>query len=82
MPHRVLNEDWSDYDNKKIRDNRDARFFSCEESWEVEYLLKKISRYVSKADWQIRQAISECCKSISGNKPRKALVECVMAKLS
>jgi len=40
----ILEEDWSDYDNKKIRDNRDAKFFACTETWEVDYLKEKIKR--------------------------------------
>lgn len=24
MPQRILNEDWEDYDNRKIRDSRDS----------------------------------------------------------
>ena len=31
MPQRILNEDWKDYDNRKIRDIRDRSKFSCEE---------------------------------------------------
>ncbi len=33
MPQRILSEDWEDYDNRKIRDSRDSRYFSCEEPW-------------------------------------------------
>jgi len=82
MPHRVLAEDWTDYDNKKIRDKRDANFFSCEEDWEVEYLVRKIRKYKpNKTDLEIRQAIAHCCRAIPGNKPRKSFVECVMDRL-
>lgn len=43
MPQSILNEDWSEYDNKKKK-HVDARYFSCEESWEREYLTRKIRR--------------------------------------
>jgi hypothetical protein len=33
MPHRILKEDWSDYDNRKKR-WQDRYFFSCEEEWD------------------------------------------------
>jgi hypothetical protein len=42
MAHPILNEDWSDYDDRKIRDRRDGSKFSCEERWEVEYLADKV----------------------------------------
>jgi hypothetical protein len=82
MPNRILNEDWTDYDNKKIRDSRDARFFSCEERWEVEYLLSKIRKHLpGKTEDQIKEAIAHCCRTIHGNKPRKEFVACVMGRL-
>jgi hypothetical protein len=82
MHRRVLNEDWSEYDNRKIRDGRDLAFFSCEESWEVDFLIRQIRKHkpqVSDAD--VKSAISYCCRSIPGNKPRNAFVECVMDRL-
>jgi hypothetical protein len=82
MPQRVLNEDWSDYDNRKIRGKKDSAFFSCEESWEVEYLVAKIQKYKPlKTQSEIKAAIAYCCNSIPGNKPRNAFVECVMGRL-
>ena len=81
MPEKILNDNWSDYDNKKKR-WEDRFFFSCEESWEVEYLVSKIKRiYPSKSEAAIRAAISSCCKEIAGNKPREKFVRCVMGKL-
>lgn len=80
MPHRVLNEDWSDYDNRKKR-YQDRFFFSCDESWEVDYLIKKIKKYKNRSDLEIRNAIASCCKSVNSPRPRKAFVECVMSKL-
>ena len=47
MPELVL-EDWSEYDNKKVRGPQDARFFSCEEEWEVIYLINKIQNMLFK----------------------------------
>jgi len=82
MAHPILSEDWSDYDQKKIRDKRDGGFVSCEESWEVEYILRKVRKYAPrKTDEQIKAAISHCCLTIKGNKPRGPFMECVMARL-
>lgn len=83
MPHRILADDWSDYDNKKKK-GVDARFFSCEEQWERDYLINKILKhYPYKTKDAIAKAISSCCSSPSmpSNKPRKQFVECVMSKL-
>ena len=81
MPQRVLNEDWEDYDNRKIRDKRDRAFFSCEEPWEVDYLVKKIIKVHGHSESRIRVAISMCCREVLGNKPRAKFVECVMRRL-
>lgn len=80
MPQRVLNEDWSEYDNRKKK-WQDRFFFSCEESWEVDYLVKQIRKHKSSSEQQIRNAISSCCKIVPAPRPRKAFVECVMSKL-
>jgi hypothetical protein len=81
MPQRILNEDWEDYDNRKIRDSRDSRYFSCEEPWEVDYLVKKIKKHKGNSEQEIKNAIASCCKTIAAPRPRKTFVECVMSKL-
>lgn len=80
MPHRVLNEDWSDYDNRKKK-GVDSYFFSCTESWEEDYLVKKIQKHYALPEAKIRSAIKECCNTVPGNKPRDKFVQCVMSKL-
>jgi hypothetical protein len=81
MPHHVLNENWSDYDDRKKR-HADARFFSCEETWEREYLVKKIRKvYPQYSEGSIEAAISACCLEIKAPRPRPAFVECVMRRL-
>jgi hypothetical protein len=82
MPHRILNEDWSEYDNRKIRDNRDKSKFSCEEPWEVDYLVRKLQKqFPKKTAEQIRAAISSCCLTVRAPRPREAFVKCVVGKL-
>lgn len=82
MPRRVLNENWDDYDNKKIRDKRDARFFSCEEPWEVDYLVKKIMKHLpGKSEQEIIEAIARCCKIVPAPRPREEFVKCVFNRL-
>lgn len=83
MPARILSEDWSDYDDRKIRDGRDAKDFACTEEWEVNYLVKKISKvYPQFSESNIRSAIAACCRTIGSPHPRKAFVECVMKRLN
>lgn len=82
MSLKLILEDWSDYDNRKIRDRRDAKDFACTESWEVDYLKNKIRKhypYLSEAT--ILNAIKSCCSEIRSPHPRKPFVECVAKKL-
>ena len=82
MAHPILSEDWSEYDQKKIRDGRDGRFVSCEESWERDYILRKVRRHVPRrTDAEIKAAIEHCCRTVAGNKPRGPFMECVMGRL-
>ena len=82
MAHKILNEDWSDYDDRKIRDRRDARHFSCTEAWEVNYLVDKIKKaYPLYSDQNIRSAIGTCCAILGAPHPRRPFVECVMKRL-
>lgn len=79
---RILNENWSDYDNKKIRDKRDSRYFACDEKWEVVYLINKIKKHFPfYSNEQILKAIQSCCKTVPAPRPRKTFVECVMSKI-
>ncbi len=81
MPHKVLNEDWEDYDNKKIRGAVDSNKFSCDEPWEVDYLIKKLQKhYPYKTADAIRAAVEACCK-IAGNRNREDFVDCVTKRL-
>ncbi len=82
MIHGILNEDWSEYDNKKVRDGRDKSKFSCDEPWEVDYLVKKIKKnYPGKTEDQIQAAIKSCCAVVRAPRPREEFVKCVVGKL-
>jgi hypothetical protein len=81
MAHRILNEDWTDYDNRKKK-KEDSLYFSCEEAWEVDYLINKIKKHWPyKTESAIREAISTCCRSVPAPRPRDVFVRCVVSKL-
>lgn len=77
----ILEDDWSDYDNLK-KTKVDAYFFSCNESWEVDYLVRKIKKHHPGISEQtIRSVISNCCDRDMGNNPREKFVGCIMDRL-
>lgn len=77
----ILNEDWEDYDDRKKK-KEDRIYFSCDEEWEIDYLVKKIhKRYPSIETDRIRAAIGQCCNSVPAPRPREKFVECVMKRL-
>ncbi|SIS95588.1 hypothetical protein SAMN05421788_102312 [Filimonas lacunae] len=83
MAHPVLNEDWSEYDNRKIIGYQDRSQFSCTESWEVNYLVNKLRKHFPyKTDTAIRMAIAACCNSTNPPHARVDFVECVVRRLN
>lgn len=81
MPQVILNDNWSDYDDRKKK-GIDARFFSCEEPWERAYLLRKIRKHnPGYSEEAINRAINTCCTEIPAPRPRTTFVTCVMQRL-
>jgi hypothetical protein len=77
----ILDEDWSEYDNKKKKE-QDRKFFSCDEEWEQDYLIKLIrKKHPEQNRDEILRAIVLCCKSVPAPRPRKEFVACVMKRL-
>jgi len=82
MPQNVLSQDWSEYDNRKIRDRRDSKDFACSESWEVDYLIKVTRKaYPQYSEVAVRVAINACCHQVVSPHARKEFVTCVMNRL-
>ena len=82
MSIKLVLEDWSDYDNRKIRDRRDSKDFACTERWEVDYLKNKIKKHHPHlSESLIVNAIATCCREIGSPHPRKPFVECVAKRL-
>jgi hypothetical protein len=79
---KILKQEWNEYDDRKLKDNRDRSKFACEEPWEVNYLVNKIKKtYHDYTEPEIRVAITECCLIIRAPHPRKDFVDCVMRRL-
>lgn len=76
----ILNGDWSYYDNLKLK-GVDRRKFSCNEKWEVDYLVDKIhNSHPNVAKSTIKAAIETCCQTIE-SRERDVFVGCVMKRL-
>lgn len=79
---RLLEGDWSEYDDRKKRGGSDSDNFSCTEEWEIDYLVRKIrEQYPGLTETSIKNAISACCKQVPTPRPRKTFVTCVMKRL-
>lgn len=79
---KILDENWNEYDNRKIRGAKDARFFACTEPWEVDYLKDKIKKFHPRIeDSTIIAAIKSCCAIIGSPHPRDKFVICVAKRL-
>jgi hypothetical protein len=79
---RILNENWEDYDNRKIGANIDPATFVCTEKWEIDFLVGKVRRVYSHfSEDLVKNAIKACCTNNQGPRPRKDFVNCVMMRL-
>ena len=79
---KILNDNWEDYNNRKIRENHDPAMFSCSENWEVDFLAAMIRRvYRHFSEELIKNAIKMCCTNVKDTRPRKDFVNCVMMRL-
>lgn len=79
---KILEDDWSDYDNLKVIDVRDRNLFSCTEVWEVDYLRNKIKKHHSELSTQnINKAIQLCCSIYRGQNKREEFIEAVFKLL-
>lgn len=82
MANKNIQIDWEDFDNRAIKDGRDRNKFSCDEQWEVDYLVKILcSHFRNISEHEIRAAISACCSEVIAPRPREEFVDCVIARL-
>ena len=79
---RILNENWEEYNERKINEQSDPAEFVCTEKWEVDFLTGKIRRvYAHYSEELIKNAIKACCNNVQVSRPRKDFVNCVMMRL-
>ena len=82
MSLKVLGEDWSDYESRKIRDRHDTRFFAVTENWELDYLIRKYKKaHPYLTETAIKTAISECCGKTTAPRPREQFIHCISERL-
>ncbi|MGO9117087.1 MAG: hypothetical protein ACLQPD_05685 [Desulfomonilaceae bacterium] len=74
---------WNKVDDKLKKDT-DARFVSCEEDYELDYVRDVIEKSFPGKYTKVKidAAIAHCCKSIKAPRPRKDFVECLRKQLS
>ena len=83
MPSKVLNKDWSDYNDMKGRGRHDVNNFDCSEAWEVDYLVEKIKQsYPVYKEVAIKRAIVYCCNKLGSSTPRENFITGVLRRLN
>jgi hypothetical protein len=82
MPQKILNEDWSEYEARK-KNVSDIPYFSCTESWEVDFLVHIIRKnYPEYAESLIRAAIGSCCRNTFQSRERAPFINSVILRLT
>lgn len=77
----IIDGDWSEYNLKKPG-RIDRLLFSCDEDWEIDYLVNKIREHGSWSEELIRQAIKMACYEELKPRPRGSFVRCVLKMLA
>jgi len=83
MSDKILQPDhWMVYEQDERKKDGDTQLFSCNQQWEVEYLVKVIwQERPDLEEHNIRTAIMTTCSAMQGDTPRAEFVEAVMQKL-
>lgn len=78
----VLNQDWQDYDEKKITQGIDPKNISCMVGWEVDYIVNKINSTLKHYSIRnCRRAVNIACMATYTPAPRAKFLEQVMGVL-
>lgn len=78
---KILLEDWSDYDTRKLS-YEESFFFDCSKEWEQQYLADKIRKhYPAKTNEAINRSVKQCCTVYSGRVPRYKFIREVLDRL-
>lgn len=76
-------QNWKEYDQRKTVSGSDPRFFNCLDSWEIEFLIKKIQHiYTFIPDNMIKKAITKACAEDTLRKDREKFVSAVLEHLA
>ena len=71
---------WQDYEEKKIKNDTDPKYFLSDESWEIHYLKSKIrNEYPQFDDLMVFEAIEVCSRK--DPRPRREFVLNVLEQL-
>ena len=77
-----LMANWSEYEDRKIKEGGDPKYFSYENEWEITYLTEKIHKYNGSIPTEdLRSAIRSCSRIFSTPPLRRMFVQCVLMQL-
>lgn len=75
----ILLDDWSEYDNLKLRNNKEVYYVDFNNDWEVEYIIEKIKKFhPNTGNGQILDAITACYLKLSNSIQRKTCLEYII----
>lgn len=78
----VLTLSWSDYEERKMREDSDALIFCPEHPWELTYLIRKIrQQYSQYTETAIFTSIRAATKDLTAPRKRSVFVNYVVQNL-
>jgi hypothetical protein len=79
----ILNEDWSEYDKRKMANSEEVHLFNCKEGWEATYLFNVLQKRFDflLSETTVLKAIDSTCKEMDEPVSREYFLDEVMLKL-
>lgn len=78
----ILNDDWTDYDDIKKRNNSDPRTFIPEQRWEANYLVNKIAKHCPDLDIDdIKAALFSYSKYATNARRREDAIKWILKRM-
>ena len=79
---KILKDDWTQYEAKKVRLQQEVQEFLSEEDWEVEYLINLLYKYFPKhSKYALMKVVIQCGMIKYGKCQREDFIKLILSKL-
>lgn len=78
---KIINDDWSNYDNKKIKLGLDPQIYTAED-WEAQYLVDVLFKYYPKqSNYKLYKIVLQCGMIKNYRCSREEFIQIVISRI-